>query len=159
MTFCSIVWVFLDSKYSFTALDFDTSTSQIRQKLSEIHQLKDKISLSWYAEFGKYWVINFAKRQIVANGHLWALPHSTLILSLFQVGEECGESFSNMHGARCWALLTGCGALFAGCGALIAGRCLRGAGRWLRGARCGVLIAGCRALIAGFEIWFAECGS
>ena len=39
-------------------------------KLLEIEQLKHKISFSCCADFEKFLVINFAKRQIVSNGHL-----------------------------------------------------------------------------------------
>ena len=36
-------------------------------------------------------MINFAKRQVVANRHLRALGHSSSILFYFQVEEGCGE--------------------------------------------------------------------
>ena len=75
---------------SIVNLDFDTSTTQTRYKLKEIHQLKDKISFSCYAEFGKFWMISFAERQIVAYGHHSALGHSILILSHSQE-KECGD--------------------------------------------------------------------
>ena len=42
------------------------------------------------AEFEKFWVINFAERQI-ANGHLRALGHSILILSHYWAEEGCGD--------------------------------------------------------------------
>ena len=46
IAFRYIVLKFLDSNYLFIDLDFGTSATQIRQKLLEIHQLKDKISFS-----------------------------------------------------------------------------------------------------------------
>ena len=66
-------------------LRFDTSTTQIHQKLLEIHQLKDKFSFPWYAEFEKFGMINFANKskQIVADGHLWALRSFCLNLISF----------------------------------------------------------------------------
>ena len=48
--------MFSDSKYLFTDLDFDTSATQIRQKLLEIHQFKEKISFSLETEFEKFWL-------------------------------------------------------------------------------------------------------
>ena len=66
----------------------------------EIHQLKDKISFSGYTEFGKFWVINFAERQIVATGHLGELCHSVLILYHSPEGEGCEDrqaSISMLH--------------------------------------------------------------
>ena len=70
MAFCFIVEVFLDCKYLFIDSDFDTSVTQVRQELLEIHQYKDRISFSSEAEFGKFWAINFTKRKAVADGHL-----------------------------------------------------------------------------------------
>ena len=43
-------------------LDFDTSTTQIRQKLLEIYQVEDKISFSHKAEFGKFQGDQFGKK-------------------------------------------------------------------------------------------------
>ena len=41
--FCSITSMYLDSESIFINSDFGTSTSQIRQKLLEIHPLKDTL--------------------------------------------------------------------------------------------------------------------
>ena len=88
---------FLNSEFLFINIDFDTLTTQIQRKSLEIHQLKDRVSFSWYAEFEKFRVINFAKRQIVVNGHLWALGHSVLILSHSYVGEGRGDHKHQFH--------------------------------------------------------------
>ena len=46
---------------------------------------------------GRFWeslVINFTKRQVVANRYLSVLGHSISALSYFQVDEECGNHFA-----------------------------------------------------------------
>ena len=48
-------------------------------------------------EFRKFRVINFAKRQVVADGHLRELGHSISILSNFQVEEGCGDRSINFN--------------------------------------------------------------
>ena len=50
--------MFLDSEYLSMDFGFYTSTFHIRWKLSEIHQLKYKISFPWAAELGRNWVID-----------------------------------------------------------------------------------------------------
>ena len=44
----------LDSKCLFIGLDFEILTTEIRQKLLEIYQLKDKMSFSREADFGNF---------------------------------------------------------------------------------------------------------
>ena len=53
-------------------------------------------------------MINFAKRQVVANRHLGALGHSSSILFYFQVEEGCGEHLVSTFNA----LLSGLYLLF-----------------------------------------------
>ena len=62
----------------------------------EKHQLKDKNPFSGEAELGKFWVIDYAKRQVVANRYLSALGHSISILSYCQLEEGSGDHLASI---------------------------------------------------------------
>ena len=62
--------MYLDSESIFINLDYDTSTSQIQQKLLEIHQLKDRVSFSREADFCDFGVDQFLQKSDAMYVHL-----------------------------------------------------------------------------------------
>ena len=71
--FLSITQMYLDSESLFINLDFDISNSQMREELSEIYQLKDRISFSREADIGDFWVINFYRSQMYLREYIMTL--------------------------------------------------------------------------------------
>ena len=47
-------------------------------------------------EFAKDWMINFAKRKVVANRYLSALDNCISVLSYFQVEQGCGDHLASI---------------------------------------------------------------
>ena len=74
-----------------------------------IKTLRDIVTYKWSLvlwELRNFRVISFARRQVVANWHLWALGRRISILFHFLVGEVCGDYlvsiFNALVSGSCW---------------------------------------------------------